>query len=86
MSSLRIALRREVRVAFSRHAQPVWFRVVKWTIIVVTLTKWYDRPAYWWSVLALLVPSLALHMLYRHKTRTWTRAWGGWDDLAAGRD
>lgn len=86
MSPFRTALRREIRVAFSRRAQPAWFRLVKWVVILVTLARWYDRPAYWWTVLVLLIPSLGLHLLYRHQTRAWTRPWGGWDDLAAGRD
>ncbi len=24
---------------------------------------------------------VALHMLWRVKTRAWTQAWGGWDDV-----
>jgi hypothetical protein len=86
MNSCRTALRREFRVAFSRRAQPAWFRVVKWSVILVTLAQWYDRPAYWWTLLVLFVPSLALHGFYRHQTRVWTRPWGGWNDLGAGRD
>jgi hypothetical protein len=86
MDTLRTALRREVRVAFSRRAQPVWFRVVKWTVLLVTFALWHDRPTYWWTVLVLFVPSVGLHLLYRHRTHRWTRAWGGWNDLPAGRD
>ncbi len=86
METLPTALRREVRVAFSRHAQPVWFRVIKWTVLLVTFALWRDRPAYGWTLLTLFVPGLGLHLFYRHQTRRWTRAWGGWNDLPAGRD
>ena len=34
-------LEREARVAFSRRAQPVWFRVLKWVILIgVSVTLW----------------------------------------------
>ena len=29
------------------------------------------------------VAGLATHLLYRHKTRGWTRPWGGWKDVEA---
>jgi hypothetical protein len=37
-------------------------------------------------ILGCTLAALAVHFLYRWKTRAWTRAWGGWKDLAAGRD
>ena len=57
------AIRREFRVAFSRRAQPAWFRIVKWTCILIGVAFFHDRAWFWW-----------------------TRAWGGWNDLEAGRD
>ena len=32
-------IKREVRVAFSRNAQPLWFRITKW-VVFVGLTRW----------------------------------------------
>jgi hypothetical protein len=36
-------LKREMRVAFSRKAQPIWFRVVKWK------TKGWTQPWGGWN-------------------------------------
>ena len=46
------ALRLEARVAFSRKAQPIWFRVLKWTIAIGA--GWYFRhdPRLWWWIAA----------------------------------
>ena len=86
MNALAQALRREVRVAFSRRAQPVWFRIIKWTCILVGFVMFHDRRGFWWTLASLTAIVTAVHVLYRHKTGTWTRAWGGWTDLEAGRD
>jgi hypothetical protein len=79
-------VRRELRVAFSRHGQPVWFRVVKWFCILVGIALFHDRRWFWWALAGLAVVGTWLHLFYRWKTKTWTRPWGGWNDLAAGRD
>jgi hypothetical protein len=78
-------LRRELRVAFSRKGQPLWFRAAKW-IIVLSFTAVFWRSAVYWSVLVgLCCISVGGHLFYRYKTNRWRRAWGGWDDLEAGR-
>ncbi len=81
--SVRDALRVEVSVAFSRRAQPVWFRVVKWIVLVAAL--WYFRSSrYLWLGLGIAFAfSLALHMLWRTKTKRWTQPWRGWNDVEA---
>jgi len=39
-----------------------------------------------WRPLIVLIPAaLALHLFCRRQTHHWTRAWGGWNDLDAGR-
>ena len=86
MSTMNIAIRREFRVAFSRRAQPVWFRIVKWVCILTSAALFYDRSWYWWTLGSLAVVGTLVHFLYRSKTRIWTQAWGGWNDLEAGRD
>ena len=83
MSALSSALRREYRVAFSRRAQPVWFRVTKWLVFLTLAVAFGHQPLFWWCLLALSPLGLGLHILYRWKTRCWTRPWGGWNDLAA---
>lgn len=86
MNTISVAIRREFRVAFSRRAQPVWFRIVKWTFLLVGVALLHDRAWFWWTLAGLATAGTALHLFYRRKTRVWTRAWGGWKDLEAGRD
>jgi len=86
MNPFSTAIRREFRVAFSRRAQPVWFRIVKWTCILTGVALFHDRRSFWWTMAGLALAGCCLHLLYRRKTKTWTRAWGGWKDLEAGRD
>ena len=60
------ALKREMRVAFSGRAQPVWFRVLKWAIAVgVSVLVW--RTEYFWLWM-LGAPGLALtvHLIWRY--------------------
>ena len=85
MNSFASALRRECRVAFSPRAQPLWFRLAKWTALLVLIAVFGRRPFFWRCLLVALAAGLAVHLFYRWKTRGWTRPWGGWDDLEAGR-
>ena len=81
MSALTIAIRRECRVAFSRHGQPVWFRILKWGL-ALPLVWWVWRTAWFWETLAgMTMLGLVVHFLYRWKTAGWTRPWGGWNDV-----
>lgn len=86
MKTLAHTLRREARVAFSLKAQPLWFRIFKWTFLLVSVALFCDRRWFWWTLACLLAAGLSLHFFYRWKTKTWTRTWGGWNDLAASRD
>lgn len=81
-------LKHELRVAFSRHAQPVWFRITKW-IIFLGAARWLYRnkehhPGRFWRWLTgAPLAGLLLHSVYRYKTRGWTQPWGGWNDVAS---
>ena len=86
MNTLNHSLCREARVAFSRKAQSWWFRSAKWVCVIIGIVLFHDRPWFWWTLAGVAVAGLSLHLLYRWKTKTWTRAWGGWKDLEAGRD
>jgi len=86
MNNTGTILRREFRVAFSPRAQPVWFRIIKWTCILLGAAMFYDRRWFWQTLLCLAGAGTVMHFFYRWKTKAWTRAWGGWNDLAAGRD
>ena len=85
MNTFTALVRREIRVALSLKAQPVWFRVVKWACILSGATLYHDRPWFWWGLASLAAIGILVHFLYRVKTKTWTRAWGGWNDLDASR-
>jgi hypothetical protein len=86
MNTFFAAVRRACRVAFSRQAQPGWFRTVKWTCLLAGVALFHDRPGSWWTLAALALAGLWVHFLYRRKIKIWTRAWGGWNDPDAGRD
>lgn len=77
------ALRRELQVAFSKKAQPLWFRVVKWAVLVSVAITLHGTRYFWPCVLGLPVLGILLHLFYRWKTKGWTRPWGGWNDLDA---
>ena len=74
-------VKRELRVALSRRAQPAWFRVLKWAILLGLITAFWGRPHFWVWMAAALAVSLTLHFIWRWKTRGWTQPWGGWDDV-----
>ena len=85
--SMKNAIRRESRVAFSRKAQPVWFRVVKWLLFIGISALLWSTPYFWWWILGMLALSLTVHFVWRWKTKGWTRPWRGWKDIeAAGQD
>jgi 1-acyl-sn-glycerol-3-phosphate acyltransferase len=86
MNSISSSLRREARVALSLRAQPLWFRISKWAVFLTLSAFFWRQPLFWRCVLAAAALGLFLHFFYRWKTRGWTRPWGGWNDLAAGRD
>ena len=83
MKTLDSAIRRELRVAFSSRAQPVWFRGIKWACIFAGTVLFHDQRWFWWTLTGLAATGALLHFCYRWKTRGWTRTWGGWNDLAA---
>lgn len=78
-------IRRELKVAFSKRAQPVWFRILKWLVFLTGCVVLYSTGYFWHWVLGLLLVGLVVHMVYRLKTRGWSRPWGLWKDLEAGR-
>jgi hypothetical protein len=77
------SLKREVRVAFSRRAQPVWFRVLKWVIAFGISVILWRTPYFWLWIVGSLGLGLTVHVIWRWKTKGWTRPWGGWNDLEA---
>jgi hypothetical protein len=77
--------KREVRIATSRRAQPVWFRILKWAITIGISAIVWRTPYFFWWIFGALGLSWTLHFFWRWKTKSWTQPWGGWDDLEAQR-
>ena len=73
-------MKREMQVAFSRHGQPGWFRVVKWVSMIGVSRRVYGTPWFTRVIIGGPLAGVALHVFYRWKTNGWTAAWGGWDD------
>ena len=83
--SVRDTLMLELRVAFSPRAQPVWFRVLKWTITIGLAWYFWRDPRFWWGLAGALVLAMTAHFVWRAKTRRWTKPWGGWNDVESAR-
>ena len=80
---MRELIRREWQVISSRRRSPLPLRLAKWIVFLAIAwrlhgTKWFEV----W-VFGLPLAGMATHLLYRHKTRGWTRPWGGWKDVEA---
>jgi hypothetical protein len=71
-------IKRELQVAFSKHSQPVWFRVVKYIVLAALLYAFWGSLMLLIIILVLLVFSLSLHFWYRYKTAGWTKSYGLW--------
>ena len=74
-------IQRELQVAFSPRAQPWWFRITKWSVLILITARYRKRPWFRNVISVAFIGGLALHLFYRWKTQGWQRAWGGWDDV-----
>ncbi|MDP1677609.1 MAG: hypothetical protein Q8L88_12190 [Bacteroidota bacterium] len=72
-------LQREIEVAFSKHSQPVWFRVAKWIIIITGIYLFHQNEYFWWFIVFFTTLAFSLHFLWRYKTKGWTQSWIGWE-------
>ena len=77
------AAKKELRVGFSRDAQPAWFRVAKWVIFLAVSRRLYGTRWMRAWIPGGVLAGLAVHFVYRWKTRGWTTPWGGWNDTRA---
>jgi hypothetical protein len=71
--------RREIEVAFSKHAQPIWFRIVKYLVLTCLIYFLWGTRLLWIILGSMLMIGLSLHLWYRYKTRGWTQSYGAWD-------
>ena len=83
MNTFAALVRREIRVALSLKAQPLWFRILKWVALLAIAARYHAAPWFWPSMAVCFVTALGIHFLYRGKTHAWTRPWGGWNDVSS---
>ena len=71
-------LQREIEVAFSKHSQPIWFRVLKYIVLGCVIYFFWGTVLLWIILLSLFVLGMLLHFWYRYKTKRWTKSYGMW--------
>jgi hypothetical protein len=76
--SFQKAFKRELEVAFSKHSQPVWFRVVKYIVLGCVVWFFWGTNTLWFILLPLFVVAMVLHFWYRYKTQGWRKSYGMW--------
>jgi hypothetical protein len=77
------AIQKELRVISSGNRSPLTLRIAKGALFLAIARRLYGTRWFRVWVLGLPLAGLATHLLYRHKTRGWTRPWGGWNDFEA---
>ncbi|MCG6166947.1 hypothetical protein [Leptospira sanjuanensis] len=76
--SLSQVVKREFEVAFSKHGQPLWFRTVKYCVLLILLYLIRDSEYLWLVLLSAFVISFTVHFWFRYKTKGWTQSYGPW--------
>jgi len=71
-------IKREIEVAFSKHSQPIWFRILKYILLGFVLYFFWDSKLLWIILFVLFAFAMLLHFWYRYKTNGWTRSYGLW--------
>jgi len=71
-------IKRELEVAFSKHSQPIWFRISKYVLLSIVIYFFWGTRLLWIILLALFVLALLLHFWYRYKTHGWEKSYGLW--------
>ena len=71
-------IKKELEVAFSKHSQPIWFRLLKYILLGGVLFLFWGSPLLWIVLISLFVIAMLLHFWYRYKTKVWTKSYGMW--------
>lgn len=79
-------LRCKWRVAFSRKGHPVPVRLIKWVLFVAVAAALYRAGSFWLRTAGLPLLCVAVHFVYRWRTRGWTRTWGRLERAGLRRD
>lgn len=70
--------KREIEVAFSKHSQPIWFRILKYILLAFSIYFFWRSKLLWIILLIVFVFAMLLHFWYRYKTHAWTKSYGLW--------
>ncbi|MCE9538924.1 MAG: hypothetical protein K8R85_06870 [Bacteroidetes bacterium] len=73
------SIKREIEVAFSKHSQPFWFRILKYILLAGFIYFFRGSELLWIILLIVFVFAMSLHFWYRYKTKAWTKSYGLWD-------
>ncbi|MBS1596859.1 MAG: hypothetical protein JST75_01435 [Bacteroidetes bacterium] len=76
---MRKIISRELEVAFAKHVQAPWLRVLKYLILIGIIFFFWGTKTLGIILICLFVPALAVHFFYRYKTNGWTKSYGRWD-------
>lgn len=63
-------LQRELQVAFSLRTQPLWIRVLKWSLFIAATARYRNRTWFPYAASFALGGGIALHLFYRARTST----------------
>ena len=78
MSPHKRFLRREFEVIFSLKSMPLRLRLFRICIAIFVGYLIWNTDWFWPVVLAVLSLGGIIHMVYRKKTKVWTKSWGIW--------
>ncbi|EMO54067.1 hypothetical protein LEP1GSC172_3725 [Leptospira noguchii] len=70
--------KRELEVAFSKAGQPLWFRMLKYSLMFYLLYLLKDSEYLWPILITAFFISLTVHLWFRYKTKGWTQDYGPW--------
>ena len=71
-------IKRELQVAFSKHSQPIWFRILKYILLVGIVFCLWGTKLLCVMLLIMFAFAMLLHFWYRYKTQGWTKSYGLW--------
>jgi hypothetical protein len=75
-------VQKEIYIAL--HGQGKKFRIAKWIFFIFLFTTIYfifGGVFLLKTIFVLTVLSISMHFFYRHKTKVWTKDWGGYKTI-----
>ena len=76
---MKAIIKREFEVMFAKGTQPRWFRITKWIVYIGLIFILHGGRWFWIWLLGVPLAGLVMHLVFRWKTKGWTRSWGNWE-------